>query len=112
MVALSTPPISSPVRSASSPCAYVPHTRSNTSNRALTFDTTVFPLVSLIDLTTQQHLDFHDGSAATLYDALTRSAGSGQAYPSPGSEHDVSGLLSEAEIQDLIAFLLALPIVE
>ena len=36
--------------------AYVPHTRSNTSNRALTFDTTVFPLVSLIDLTTQQHL--------------------------------------------------------
>ncbi len=38
------------------PCAYVAHTRSNTSNRALTFDTTVFPLVSLIDLTTQQHL--------------------------------------------------------
>jgi YVTN family beta-propeller protein len=37
-------------------CAYVPHTRSNSSNRALTFDTTVFPLVSLIDLTTQQHL--------------------------------------------------------
>jgi YVTN family beta-propeller protein len=36
--------------------AYVPHTRSNTSNRALTFDTTVFPLVSLIDLSTQQHL--------------------------------------------------------
>ena len=28
--------------------AYVPHTRSNTANRALTFDTTVFPLVSLI----------------------------------------------------------------
>jgi YVTN family beta-propeller protein len=36
--------------------AYVPHTRSNTSNHALAFDTTVFPLVSLIDLTTQQHL--------------------------------------------------------
>ena len=30
--------------------AYVPHTRSNTHNQALTFDTTVFPLVSLIDL--------------------------------------------------------------
>ena len=44
---------------------------------------------------------FHDGSAAILYDALTR--------PSPGSEHDVRGLLTEAEIQDLIAFLLALP---
>ncbi len=36
--------------------AYVPHTRSNTTNRALTFDTTVFPLVSLIDLTTRRHL--------------------------------------------------------
>jgi YVTN family beta-propeller protein len=36
--------------------AYVPHTRSNTSNHVLTFDTTVFPLVSLIDLTTYQHL--------------------------------------------------------
>ena len=44
---------------------------------------------------------FHDGSAATLYEALTR--------PSPGSEHDVQGVLTEAEIQDLIAFLMALP---
>ena len=47
---------------------------------------------------------FHDGSAVTLYDALTR--------PSPENEHDLSGLLTEAEIQDLIAFLLALPIGE
>jgi len=46
----------------------------------------------------------HDGSAATLYEAVT--------YPSPGNEHDLSGLLTEAEIQDLIAFLLALPIAE
>ncbi|MBC8254363.1 MAG: hypothetical protein H8E35_10040, partial [Ardenticatenia bacterium] len=44
---------------------------------------------------------FHDGSAATLYAALTR--------PSPGSEHDVRGRLVEPEIADLIAFLLALP---
>jgi YVTN family beta-propeller protein len=44
---------------------------------------------------------FHDGSAATLYEALTR--------PSAGSEHDVRGLLTEADIQDLIAYLLALP---
>jgi YVTN family beta-propeller protein len=36
--------------------AYVPHTRSNTANPALTFDTTVFPVVSLVDLATQQHL--------------------------------------------------------
>jgi YVTN family beta-propeller protein len=44
---------------------------------------------------------FHDGSAAVLSEALT--------FPSPGSEHDVSGLLSEYEIQDLIVFLIALP---
>jgi YVTN family beta-propeller protein len=36
--------------------AYVPHTRSNTTNTALTFDTTVFPLVSPIDLASRQHL--------------------------------------------------------
>ena len=44
---------------------------------------------------------FHDGTMATLYEALT--------YPSPESEHNLSNLLSEPEIQDLIAFLLALP---
>ncbi len=44
---------------------------------------------------------FHDGSAATLYQALT--------YPSPGGEHDLGGILTEDEIQDLIAFLRALP---
>jgi YVTN family beta-propeller protein len=44
---------------------------------------------------------FHDGSAATLYGAIT--------YPSPGNEHDVSGLLTEGQIRDLIAFLMALP---
>jgi YVTN family beta-propeller protein len=44
---------------------------------------------------------FHDGSAVTLHDAITR--------PTPGSEHDVSGFLDPAKIQDLIAFLLVLP---
>ena len=44
---------------------------------------------------------FHDGSATTLHETLTR--------PSPGSEHDVSGLLTEGELDDLVAFLLALP---
>ena len=44
---------------------------------------------------------FHDGSAATLYQAITRSSGNG--------EHDVSGVLDEGQIQDLIAFLLTLP---
>jgi hypothetical protein len=44
---------------------------------------------------------FHDGSAATLYDTLTR--------PSQGGEHDVMDILTEVEIQDLIAFLRILP---
>jgi len=44
---------------------------------------------------------FHDGSAATLRDALTR--------PNAGNEHNVLGLLTEPELQDLIAFLMALP---
>jgi YVTN family beta-propeller protein len=44
---------------------------------------------------------FHDGSAATLYHALTR--------PTLGGEHDVSGLLTQEQIGDLIAFLMALP---
>ncbi len=47
---------------------------------------------------------FHDGSASTLYDALT--------FPSLGNEHDMSNLLSDTEIQDLIAYLLALPFEE
>jgi YVTN family beta-propeller protein len=44
---------------------------------------------------------FHDGSAATLVDALSRAT--------PQSEHDVRGLLSQAQIADLVAFLSALP---
>jgi YVTN family beta-propeller protein len=44
---------------------------------------------------------FHDGSAATLHEALT--------FPSPESEHDLSALLTEGELDDLIAYLLALP---
>ncbi|MFV2072562.1 MAG: beta-propeller fold lactonase family protein [Thermoanaerobaculales bacterium] len=36
--------------------AWVPHTRSNTANTALTFDTTVFPLVSKVDVQGRQHL--------------------------------------------------------
>jgi cytochrome c peroxidase len=44
---------------------------------------------------------FHDGRAATLYTAIT--------YPSAGSEHDLRAVLTEAQRQDLVAFLLALP---
>ncbi len=44
---------------------------------------------------------FHDGSAASLYDALTRS--------SPGGEHDTRGRLTGGELDDLINFLKALP---
>ena len=36
--------------------AYLPHIRSNVSNPHLLFDTTLFPVVSVIDLATDQHL--------------------------------------------------------
>jgi YVTN family beta-propeller protein len=43
----------------------------------------------------------HDGSAVTLYEMLTTS--------NPNDEHGVTSHLTEQEIDDLIAFLLALP---
>jgi cytochrome c peroxidase len=43
----------------------------------------------------------HDGSAATLWDVLVTK--------NPNDEHGVTSNLGETEIQDLIAFLLALP---
>ena len=36
--------------------AFLPHTRSNATNPALLFDTTVFPVVSVVDLATGEHL--------------------------------------------------------
>ena len=36
--------------------AYLPHIRSNTSNPHPLFDTTIFPVVSVLDLATEQHL--------------------------------------------------------
>ncbi|MCK5246493.1 hypothetical protein KAR02_06315 [Candidatus Bipolaricaulota bacterium] len=44
---------------------------------------------------------FHDGSARTLYETVT--------FQSPNSEHDVSSILTEEQIDDLIRFLLILP---
>jgi YVTN family beta-propeller protein len=44
---------------------------------------------------------FHDGSARTLEEALTRST--------PGEEHNLDGLLSEQELNDLVRYLMALP---
>ncbi|MBN1135256.1 MAG: beta-propeller fold lactonase family protein [Anaerolineae bacterium] len=46
----------------------------------------------------------HDGSAATLYDVLTSA--------NPDDEHGVTSHLTEDELADLIAFLLALPLEE
>jgi len=43
----------------------------------------------------------HDGSAATLYDVLTTA--------NPADRHGVTSHLTEAELADLIAFMLALP---
>ncbi len=44
---------------------------------------------------------FHDGNAGTLLQTLT--------FPSSNNEHDMRGILTEAQIDDLIAFLMALP---
>lgn len=44
---------------------------------------------------------FHDGSAVSLLDSLTRS--------SPGGEHDLGAQLSASELYDLIQYLLSLP---
>ncbi len=38
------------------PRAYMPHIRSNVGNPHLLFDTTLFPVLSVLDLTTNQHL--------------------------------------------------------
>lgn len=43
----------------------------------------------------------HDGSAATMREVLTTA--------NPGDKHGVTSQLTEQEIDDLIAFLLALP---
>jgi cytochrome c peroxidase len=43
----------------------------------------------------------HDGSAGTLYETLTSK--------NPNDEHGVTSHLTETELQDLVAFLLALP---
>jgi YVTN family beta-propeller protein len=47
---------------------------------------------------------FHDGSAATLEAALNR--------VTPGGEHDLGGVLTAAELQDLLTFLWSLPFAE
>ncbi len=36
--------------------AYLPHIRSNVTNRGLLFDSTVFPVISVLDLTSNRHL--------------------------------------------------------
>lgn len=57
--------------------AYLPQTRSNASNESLLFDTTVFPIVSAIDLETQFHvpserifLDIADQPVGLPFDTL------------------------------------------
>lgn len=61
--------------------AYLPQTRSNTTNRALLFDTTVFPVVTVVDLTANEHLrrerialDVADRPVGIPFDAAVVSA--------------------------------------
>jgi YVTN family beta-propeller protein len=46
--------------------AYLPHQRSNSMNPAPLFDTSIFPVVSVVDLTTEQHLPSQRLDLATL----------------------------------------------
>lgn len=62
--------------------AYLPQTRSNASNPALLFDTTVFPIVSVIDLATGENvakdrfsIDVVDQPVNMPFDAAVTSAG-------------------------------------
>ena len=61
---------------------------------------------SLIDTPTLRFLYdsapyLHDGSAATMYEVLTAK--------NPADEHGVTSHLTEQEIQDVVAFMLAIP---
>jgi len=69
-----------------------PAKEKNSHGRGTNFDT---PSLRALWLTAPY---FHDGSASTLADALRA-----------GNEHNVAASLSATEIEDLVAFLLALP---
>ncbi len=75
--------------------AYLPHTRSNTVNPALLFDTTVFPVVSVLDLATSSHafrerifLDIADRPVNIPLDAAL--SATGRLYILNAGSNDVS----------------------
>ena len=75
--------------------AYLPHTRSNVTNPALLFDSTVFPVVSVVDSSTNEHLlskriflDIADRPVGLPLDATLTS--SGKLYVLNAGSNDVS----------------------
>jgi YVTN family beta-propeller protein len=88
--------------------AYLPQTRSNASNPALLFDTTVFPTVSVVDLGTGENLsrdrlsiDIVDQPANMPFDAVITS--SGKLYVAHAGSDDVSviGIVERKKIAHL-----------
>ena len=75
--------------------AYFPQTRSNVTNQALLFDSTVFPVVSVMDLPARQHLrseriflDLEDTPVSLPLDAALTS--SGKLYVLNAGSNDIS----------------------
>lgn len=88
--------------------AYVPQTRSNTANRALLFDNTVFPVVTVLDLATgaplvreRISLDIVDQPVNMPFDAVLTSAG--KLYVVHAGSDDLSAI--EVQFQNTVAHL-------
>ena len=88
--------------------AYLPQTRSNTSNRALLFDNTVFPVVSVVDLATgtpltreRIALDIVDEPVNMPFDAAITSAG--KMYVVHAGSDDLTAIT--LEFQEAVAHL-------
>ncbi len=82
--------------------AYIPHTLSNASNKALIFDNTVFPVVSVLDLDTltlssrdRMFLDIVDKPVGLPIDAVLHS--SGKLFVANAASNDITVLDSREE---------------
>lgn len=88
--------------------AYLPQTRSNTSNRALLFDNTVFPVINVVDLATgapitreRIALDIVDQPVNMPFDAAITSAG--KMYVVHAGSDDLTAIT--LEFQEVVAHI-------
>ncbi len=82
--------------------ALVPHTRSNTANRHLTFDTTVFPVASRLDVAGRRHL-----SAANLALDIVDPPGVGLPFDAAVSDDGSTAWIVHAASDDVTVIDLA-----